>query len=125
MPARRLPTVVLKAKGSALKTPRLMVGRSEPQTAPLGPPSAFLDEHGERAWNCFVREIPWLAASDRAHLELASMLRGRLMAGKEVGVNALNLLRLCLTSLGGTPADRSKVNAPAAADDDPSDQYFN
>jgi hypothetical protein len=52
-------------------------------------------------------------------------VRGRLIAGEDVGVKALGLLRQCLGQLGATPADASKVQMPPADDVyDPASKYF-
>ena len=68
---------------------------------------------GQRAaWDRFRREVPWLMESDRALVEIASYLRARIMIGEEVGVGALNQLRMCMAQMGATPADRSKVAVP-------------
>jgi hypothetical protein len=64
-----------------------------------------------RAWAMFAREIPWLRESDRGLVEIAAAIRARLIAGEDVGLSALNLLRLCYGQMGGSPADRSKVSA--------------
>ena len=81
---------------------------------------------GQRtAWNLIRREVPWLTETDRALVEIAAYLRARIMAGGEVGVGAMNQLRLCAAQMGATPADRSKVAAPAEPDDDPTDRFFN
>jgi hypothetical protein len=37
---------------------------------------------------------------------------------------AFTQLRLCLSSMGGTPVDRSKIAAPDDATDDPADEFF-
>jgi hypothetical protein len=42
----------------------------------------------------------------------------------DVGVKALNLLRMMLGSMGATPSDSSKISMPAAKVDDPPDKYF-
>jgi len=124
MPAPRSSTERLKVKGSAIKNPKLFKDRRDPVADPLGPPSAHLDPHSIVAWKMFVKEIPWLAESDRTHLEIASMLRGRLIAGQEVGVQALNLLRLCLGQMGGNPSDRSRIKVGEPDDADPTAGYF-
>ncbi|SKA31067.1 hypothetical protein SAMN05428963_113111 [Consotaella salsifontis] len=64
------------------------------------------------AWETFVREVPWLNGSHRSFLEIAATIRGRLMVGDDVGVQALNLLRQCLGQMGATPSDASKVAIP-------------
>jgi hypothetical protein len=81
---------------------------------------------GQRAaWNLIRREVPWLMESDRALVEIATSIRARMMAGEEVGVGALNQLRMCMAQMGATPADRSKVAVPGEPEDDPADRLFN
>ena len=63
--------------------------------------------------------------SDRALVEIAAYLRARLMAGGEVGVGAMNQLRMCAAQMGANLADRSKIAAPNEPDDDPADRFFN
>jgi hypothetical protein len=48
-----------------------------------------------KAWEIFRRELPWLQESDRALVEAVSVIRGRLIAGEDVSVGALNCLRVC------------------------------
>jgi hypothetical protein len=76
------------------------------------------------AWNTFTEELPWLNRSHRALVSIACDIRGRLIAGEDVGVKAQNLLRQCLGSMGATPADSSKVKMPEEKIDDPADKYF-
>ena len=81
---------------------------------------------GQRAaWNLIRREVPWLTETDRALVEIAAYLRARIMAGEEVGVGAMNQLRMCAAQMGATPADRSKVAVPVEPDDDSADRFFN
>lgn len=74
------------------------------------------------AWRTFEAEAPWLNFSHRALVEIASVVRARLTAGEDVGVQALNLLRLSLGSMGLTPVDASKV--AWVADDDAHDDLL-
>ncbi|WP_245344276.1 hypothetical protein [Bradyrhizobium japonicum] len=79
----------------------------------------------KEAWNTFSEELPWLNKSHRALVSIASDIRGRQMAGDEVGVKALNLLRMILNSMGATPADASKVRMPDETnEDDAAAKYF-
>lgn len=103
--------------------------RAEPQLdTPLGDPPAWLQDtatcRAREAWNDLSTEIPWLNSSHRALVAIAATVRGRLMAGGEVGVHALNLLRQCLGAMGASPVDASKVSRPATGDPDPADKYF-
>lgn len=106
------------------KNPQRFSTRNEPQPPPIGGPPNWLTEEQAAAWAAFVRELPWLTQADRALLEIASTIRGRLMAGEEVGLNALNLLRQCLGAMGATPASRSTVSMPDKAENDPAEAYF-
>jgi hypothetical protein len=83
-----------------------------------------LNTEHRAAWEGFRREFPWLAESDRALLEIAAVLRARPGQGDEVGVQALNLLRLIVAQMGGTPADRAKVTLTEDDESDPVADYF-
>jgi hypothetical protein len=95
--------------------------RKEPKAnGPLGPPPRWLvdseSNKARSAWLLFQAEIPWLTASHRMLVGMASNIQGRIMAGQDVGVQALNLLRQCLGQMGATPADASKVTLPDGDD---------
>lgn len=122
MAAPRLPVAKAKMTGADVKDPARHRDRKEPKGAPLGKASKFLDESGQQAWEGFKREIPWLMESDRALVEVASSVRGRLLAGDDVGVTALSMLQSILSKMGGSPADRTKICAP---DDEEQDEFFN
>jgi hypothetical protein len=77
------------------------------------------------AWNTFADELPWLNQSHRSLVSIASEIQGKLIAGEELSVNGLNLLRLCLGQMGATPVDSSKITLPEEEDEpDPADKYF-
>jgi hypothetical protein len=78
------------------------------------------------AWQTFADELPWLNHSHRGLVGVASEIHGKLIAGEEVSVNGLNLLRLCLSQMGGTPVDASKITLPddEEDDEDPAAKYF-
>lgn len=83
-----------------------------------------MTEDQRKAWASFQKEFPWLMEADRTLVEIASVLRARLFSGEEVGVQALGQLRMCVSAMGGTPADRSKVAVPNDEDEDPEDRFF-
>lgn len=93
-----------------------------------GPPEWMVDTNSRKpatAWHTLAAEIPWLNRSHRALMEIAAYLRGRLMGGEDVGVQALNLLRQCLGQMGATPADASKAGAkPDGQKTDAADEFF-
>lgn len=123
-PMARARTPVAKAKltGAADKNPQRHRDRKEPVSRPLGDPSTFLDEHGRMAWEAYRRELPWLMESDRSLIEVACSVRGKLLSGGDVGVQALSMLQSILSKLGGSPADRSKVAVPD--DEKEEDEFF-
>jgi len=79
--------------------------RAEPATnGPLGAPPVWLkdsaDIKAKSAWKLFAKELPWLNESHRTLVGMASTIQGRIMAGQEVGVQAMNLLRQMLGQMG-------------------------
>jgi hypothetical protein len=129
MPRPRTPLAKAKATGQDVGTHKASFeDRKEPiVTAPLGKPPKWMKKATQlEAWQTFADELPWLNHSHRSLVEIASEIRGRLFAGEEVGVQALNLLRQCLGSMGATPSDASKVKMPDGdeKDKDPSAKYF-
>jgi hypothetical protein len=120
----RTPTEKAALTGRNLHDPARFSERKEPETKALGKASDFLDQRARKAWDSFKREMPWLMESDRTLVEIACNLRARLMSGEEVGVQALGQLRMCVSAMGGTPADRSKVMVPDGEPEDPEDRFF-
>ena len=98
MPRRRTPLAKAKATGQDKNHASRFKDRREPQSkGQLGkPPKWMVRKHQLEAWQTLSDEVPWLNHSHRALVGIASEIRGRLIAGEEVSVNGLNLLRLCL-----------------------------
>lgn len=131
MPRARTPLAKAKATGQDTGTnKKRFEERTEPEvTTPLGAPPKWLKKASEReAWQTLSAELPWLNNSHRTLVAMASGILGRLINGEEVGVQALNLLRQMLNSMGATPSDASKVKVPGGEEDDtekdPSKKYF-
>jgi hypothetical protein len=128
MPRPRTPLAKAKATGRTLHDPGRFKNRKEPVVKdPLGkPPNYMKDASQIEAWQTLASEIPWLNSSHRAIVSIASQVFGKQIAGEEVSVNGLNLLRLCLSQMGVTPVDASKITLPDedADDEDPSAKYF-
>lgn len=125
MPRPRLPQAIAEATGSAKKDPGRFAKRKDPKTVPLGNSPAWADKDQKAAWECFRAELPWLMESDRSLVEMASKLRARLWTDPDMGISALNQLRMCAAQMGATPADRTKVMVPDESDEDPADRFFN
>jgi hypothetical protein len=127
MPRARTPLAKAKATGQTLNHATRYKNRKEPKSnGPLGPPPKWMKNPSQReAWQTFADELPWLNSFHRTLVAIASGLRGKLIANEEVSVNGLNLLRLCLSQMGATPTDSSKITLPEEEDDeDPSSKYF-
>lgn len=128
MPRPRVPKYKAKATGQDVgPNAHRFKHRVEPSSsAPLGkPPNWMKNELRLDAWETFESELPWLNRSHRALVEIACEIRGRLMSGDEVGVQALGLLRQCLGQMGATPSDSSKIVLPHGDKaEDPSTKYF-
>lgn len=128
MPRRRTPLAKAKATGQDKNHASRFKNRREPKAGgPLGdPPKWMKNKFQLEAWRTFDDELPWLNNSHRGLVGIASEILGKQMAGEELSVNALNLLRLTLGQLGATPVDSSKVSVPDDEDnsDDPAARYF-
>ena len=122
MANNRTPALKAAVTGTADRNPKRHRERKEPKVAGLGKASAFLDKNGVAAWEGFRRELPWLAESDRALVEIAASVRGRLLAGEDVGVTALSMLQSILSKMGASPADRTRVSVPD--DESEEDEFF-
>lgn len=121
----RTPTAVAAATGATGKNPSRYKGRGSPKVPPLGaPPRKFTDDQ-KAAWAEFADEMPWLAKSDRMVVEVASRLRAAMQNDPLFPMAGYAQLRMCVSAMGGTPADRTKVAAPDDEDEDPADKFFN
>lgn len=115
MPRPRAPLAKAKAEGRDVINKGRFSGRNEPQgLGAIGdPPPWVTDTKGRKAataWRELTKDLPWLNSSHRAHLSIACEIYGRVIAGQDVGVQALNLLRQSLGQMGGNPADATKVS---------------
>src|SRR6266849_4945928 len=126
MPHPRTPTTKAQITGRVMHDPQRYRNRTEPQVkAPLGDPPKWMNAKQKAAWNVFRREISWLNFSHRSLVEIASFVRASVMAGEEMSVASLNLLRQCLGQMGATPSDFSKIAVPEDKNDgDASGKYF-
>lgn len=122
----RTPKAKAKITGHADKQKTKFESRKEPEVAEsVGEPFEWLSEYAQKAWREIASEVPWLNWSHRGHLAIAANIRGRMMKGDDVGVQAMNLLRQCYGQMGATPADASKAGAkPDGEKKDPADEFF-
>lgn len=140
------------ASGAILLNPKRYTEREKNhpgQALPLGPISAPLlasagnfRSHVAAAWMDFSREIPWLKESDRALVEMASLLRASIyLDGLDVikvpeskhpalargmwtiNLNSMGMLLRILTQLGATPATIAKVQHGLGKTEDEDDEF--
>lgn len=122
----RLPSAVAKATGADKKNPGRFAGRAKPKVAPLGAPPARFTAQQKAAWRAFATEMPWLGKSDRTIVQVASRLRAAMETEPDFPMGGFAQLRMCLSAMGGTPADRTKVAPPDdEEDEDPLAKFVN
>jgi len=115
MPAPRKPAAILEMSGALGKNPSRR--RVEPSVAlPFGKPPAHLSRELKAAWREISRAAPCgvLTGADRVAVELAARLLVRIRTADTFTAADANGLRSLLSSLGMTPADRSRVTAAHA-----------
>lgn len=120
----RLPAEVAATTGADKRSPGRFKDRPKPKSVPLGAPPAKFNAHQKAAWRAFADEMPWLNKSDRTVVQVASRLRAAMENDPQFPMAGFAQLRMCLSAMGGTPADRTKVSAPDEKDDDPLDQFM-
>lgn len=111
----RKPTKLLELSGSADHNKKRLrdQGRSgEPQPDPnFGQVPRHLTDKQKIMWRELVDEIPALVATkaDRKIVELAVYMLEKIRDGNALGCHYSTYLK-CLSQLGMTPADRSKIS---------------
>ncbi|MBY3263861.1 hypothetical protein HFO15_19745 [Rhizobium laguerreae] len=126
----RTPKAKAEITGHADKQKTKFKGRNEPTVdETLGDAPHWIKDtdtnKAREAWETLRLEIPWLNSSHRILVATASNILGRMIAGQDCGVQAMNLLRQCLGQMGATPADASKAGAkPDGEKTDPADEFF-
>lgn len=122
--AHRLPSLKADVSGAAIKNPARFKDRPAPSgMGALGEPDPTLTPAQQAAWRQFQATLPWLDASHRTLVRIASLLTARL-DDPGVGLNAIAALSAVLSKLGATPVDSSKVAALAQVEDDPAERFF-
>ena len=121
----RLPAAKAEVSGAALIHAGRFADRKAPRsTRPLGDPYVRMTDEQKEAWEEFRSELPWLNSSHRGILQVACILRARLNADNDIGVNALQTYSAVLSKLAATPVDETKVSAPDGDEGEPEDRYF-
>lgn len=126
MAKHRLNPDVARVTGADKRSPGRFKGRSDPQTDPLGDPPANLTESMQAEWHSLFADIPWLRRSDRGIVALTVRLLDALHTNPaQFPISGYGQLRLCLSSLGATPVDRSRVSQSDDEYDDPATEFLN
>src|SRR5262249_37712288 len=106
-----IPKELARITGRTVTNPARFRERPDPSSGPLGDAPSWMTSEQRAVWTQFSVECPWLRRSDRALVEIASVLRTKLVHGEVLAVGAMTQLRLCLLAMGGSPCDRSRISA--------------
>ncbi len=120
----RLPQEVAKVTGAIAKNAGRFASRATPKVRSLGPAPKSYDERQRAIWEEFNDDFSWLGRSDRHLVKIAVELQCMIDAG-DAPVAVFAQMRLVLSSMGGTPVDRTKVQAPEDDSDDPAGEFVN
>ena len=116
----RKPTAELQRNGAFAKNPNRK--RSDPKTSgPIGdaPPSLPTELHS--IWYELAEHAPLnvLRSADRGILETAARLLFKIRKSLDIEPAIAGQFIKCLSAMGMTPADRSKVHAPKEKAENP------
>ena len=117
----RKPTELLILSGATALHPERFVNRlNEPQMDEgVGNPSSYLSTQEKKIWREISKDVYWLKVSDRLSLEIVCRLTAKMRDNSEnLKIMELQTLVTTIRSLGMTPADRSRINAPAKVKED-------
>lgn len=106
----RTPTALLELKGAFIKDPQ-RARPNEPKTnGPVGDPPVSFDAELTALWHELVEMVPAgvLARSDRWTVEVACRIMLQLRKD-DFKASELAILQSCLSRMGLTPADRSRI----------------
>jgi hypothetical protein len=124
MPRPRKPLALAKITGSYAKDPGRYRGRNEPLVIdPVGDPPEWLTPSQADSWRSIVVDMPWLNSSHVGITGIAAILVAKMATG-ELGIPGMQLLRVTLGQMGGTPADFPKVNWSSPVVDEPGAEFF-
>jgi hypothetical protein len=108
----RKPTAELELRGAFRKDPQRR--RVDPETNPLGEPPPGMSEEIQARWFELAEQAPLgvLRSRDRVILECAAYLLHRRRTVTDWPMAEQAQLTKCLSLMGMTPSDASKVHAP-------------
>jgi hypothetical protein len=125
MARARLSLAQARLTGAYSKNPQRYRPRSEPTGLdPIGDAPDWLAPDIAAEFRALIAAMPWLNSSHVGITAIAATLQARMAQGV-LGIPGLQLLRVTLNQMGGTPVSAHKVAAPAGSSEpDPADQYF-
>lgn len=109
----RKPTAILELTGAFRKDPQRKRDHEPQPKGPIGDPPVDFDDVLIMLWQDLIRMVPAgvLTISDRWLAELACRTMRAVKEGSALAAEK-NLLLACLSRMGLTPADRSKIAVP-------------
>lgn len=116
----RTPTAKLKLNGAFAKNPNRT--RQDPETkGPIGDPPPSMDVKLHATWFELADQAPVnvLRSRDRTVLELAVRVLYAIRNSEKLEAAMVSQLNKCLSSMGMTPTDASRVYAPNEKPDNP------
>jgi phage terminase small subunit len=112
----RKPTAELERAGGFDAHPeRRRARENEPvPTGPLGDPPEHLTDGQKAIWHELAGQVPEgvLTIADRFLVEIVCRQMAKLRARKPLKAAEMNQIISCLSRMGLTPADRSRVGVP-------------
>ena len=109
----RKPTALLEIGGAFKKNPQRKRPNEPKSGSPLGPPPIGFDQELKKIWLEITEMVPpnVLSIADRWLVEIACRAMRNIRHDKALA-SEKNLLVSCLSRMGLTPADRSKIAIP-------------
>ena len=123
----RLPTEIQALKGAFRKNPQRTRPVGAKASRPLGNPPRYFAEDEVEIWLETVEDAPAgvLTSADRTVFELLCRLRAKFRRDWLTGAE-MSQMTWCLSHLGFTPSDRSKVEGqPEETSASPADEFLN
>lgn len=125
MPGVRKPTETLQLSGAFKKDPKRTRGLGPKSDRELGEPPAYCTVDVQLIWAEVQSIVPagLLTSADRLVVELLCRIVAKLREGW-ITAAEMGQMTWCLSHLGMTPVDRSKVAVPQQKEASPFDEFM-
>jgi phage terminase small subunit len=117
----RKPTALLEMSGAFDVNPERLAARLNEPTVDgdIGNPPTHLSKPEKKAWKELAKDAYWLRSTDRLALEMICRLTAKMRTTPDTFTGTeTSALTALIRTLGLTPSDRSRINAPAPAKED-------